>query len=397
MEKDVQDLLGFVPEGGLSAWRQAVEQHGGQSADPLLWRLRELEAAADGVPVELGGVRRGAVWGTDRISVTFDGWADGQRVVVRALRRGLHRDAVWLRRLEKATQHLPEVSVLSCGRFVPEPWPHVQCVLGGPSLADLLPIEDPPDSQVIARFLVGGLSGLKALHKEGLVHGGLTPQHLVLTDSGVRLAWLDALLETQREPSQDLAELGAAVAQLDPERLDPVGEVARALAEEPPPSVEFAEALLLRALGTNLAERRHALALRGRMLARAGDEARLLRAVRRLAESVPPPKGTYCLRAGHDAVMVVADSDGERVRGGPVAGLPARFLPTVWSRDGGLEPTGARVLLRAWASRNRGDEERRAAQALELGHTDEAAQDLCRWLSAQSRLRAVRLLLELSG
>jgi hypothetical protein len=397
LEDDLKLLLDELPEGGLSAWREAVEALASQAADPLLWRLRELEAATDGVPAQLGGVRRGAVWAVDRISVTFEGWADGERVVVRTLRRGLEQDPVWRRRLERAATHFPPSAVLAPSVFVPDPWPHVRCTLGGPSLADFLPAEDQPETSLLARFLSGGLAGLRALHDQGLVHGGLTPQHLVLNEGGVKLAWLDPQLEGVGAPSEDLAALGSAVAQLDPERRDPVGDLARGFAEDPPPNAELAEGLLLRTLAATLAGRRHSLALRGRMLSRAGDEARLLRAVRRLAESVPPPEGTYCLRQGHDAVMVVAESDGQRVRGGPVAGLPARFLPTVWSRDGGLEPTGARVLLRAWATRNRGDEDRRAEQAKELGHSDEQAQSLCRWLSAQSRLRAVRMLLELSG
>ena len=397
LQAQVRELLGELPEGGLSAWRAAVESLGDWRADALLWQLRELEAASEGVPVELGGVRRGSVWQADRISVTFEGWADGERVVLRALRRGLERDPVWRRRLERGASQLPGPEVLAPTAFVPEPWPHLRIPLRGPSLADLLPAEDHPDTRVLARFLAGGLAGLERLHGLGLVHGGVRPDHLILGEEGVRLAWLDPLIDASREPAQDLADLGAAVARLDPEGVDPVGDLARAMADEAPPNAAFASALLLRTLGAELAERRHRLALRGRMLRRAAEEARLLRAVRRLADSIPPPRGTFCLRAGHDAVLVVADCDGERVRGGPVAGLPARFLPTVWSRQSGLEPTGTRALLRAWATRQRGDEDRRAEQAAELGHDDEQAQGLCRWLSAQSRLRAVRMLLELSA
>jgi len=397
LEREVEELLGSLPEGGLSAWRAAVEALASPEADPLLWRLRELEAAGEGVPADLAGARRHAVWQFDRISVTFEGWVDGERVALRALRRGLERDPVWRRRLERGASHLPGPEVMAPTQFIGEPWPHLRVPLGGPSLADLLPAEDRPDTRVLARFLGGGLAGLCCLHARGLVHGDLGPEHLVMTCDGVRLAWLDPMLEEHREVSRDVAELGAAIAQLDPERVDPVGDLARALAEDPPPSAGMAEELLLRVLASELAERRHRLALRGRMMLRAGEEARLLRAVRRLGDSVAPPAGTFCLRAGHDAVIVVAESDGEKVRGGPVAGLPARFMPTVWSREGGLEPTGARALLRAWATRMRGDEERRQGQARDLGHSDEQAQDLCRFLSAQARLRAVRMLLELSG
>ena len=329
--------------------------------------------------------------------MSFEGWADGERVVLRALRRGLERDPVWRRRLERGASHLPGPQLLAPTAFVAEPWPHLRIPLRGPSLADLLPVEDRPDTLVLARFLAGGLAGLERLHDLGLVHGGVTPDHLVQGPDGVRLAWVDPLIDGPREPAQDLAELGATVAMLDPEGVDPVGDLARAMADEAPPNAVFASALLVRTLSAELAERRHRLAMRSRMLRRSAEEARLLRAVRRLEHSIPPPRGIFCLRAGHDQVLVVADCDGERIRGGPVAGLPARFLPTVWSRQGGLEPTGTRALLRAWATRQRGDEERRAVQAAALGHDDEQAQGLCRWLSAQSRLRSVRMLLELSA
>ena len=112
---------------------------------------------------------------------------------------------------------------------------------------------------------------------------------------------------------------------------------------------------------------------------------------------MPPPSGTVCLRAGHDAVITVAESDGTTVRGGPVAGLPARFLPIIYTRAAGMDPSGCRALLRAWATRTRGDEARRAALQDELGTSDETAAALCRWMAGQARLRAFRLLLERSA
>ena len=56
-----------------------------------------------------------------------------------------------------------------------------------------------------------------------------------------------------------------------------------------------------------------------------------------------------------------------------------------------------RALLRAWATRTRGDEARRAALQDELGTSDETAAALCRWMAGQARLRAFRLLLERSA
>ena len=108
------------------------------------------------------------------------------------------------------------------------------------------------------------------------------------------------------------------------------------------------------------------------------------------------PAGTVCLRAGQDSVLVVAESDGERVLGGGLAALPVRFLPEIWSPERGLDASASRMLLRSFATRRTGDEARRAEVQLELGATDEQADHLCRWLSAQARLRAAAKLLQLS-
>ena len=394
LEAALSALLDEVPDG-VSERRAAVEALG-QRGDPYLLALRELEAARDGLPGDLDGIRLGRFWAQDPISVTLEGWRDGERVAVRALRPALRNDPVWCRRLERSTQALPGPAVLAPTEFRRDVWPHVVIALPGPSLADLLPVEDAPDTRTIARTLGGGLAGLAALHEAGRVHGGVRPEHLVLTSDGVKLAWLDPVLPIERGARQDLADLGRAVAQLDPLGEDSVGALARGLAEGPPPTPQLAIELLGRTLGSELADRRHRVAMRRRLVARRSDEARLLRLAHRLADALPPPSGRWCLRAGRDAVMVLAESDGTTVKGGPVAGLDARYLPTVWGSDG-LDAVGARALMRAWATRMRGDDDKRADLQRQLGGQDDGAADLCAWLSCQARLRAVRLLLELGG
>jgi len=97
-----------------------------------------------------------------------------------------------------------------------------------------------------------------------------------------------------------------------------------------------------------------------------------------------------------DSVLVVAESDGQSVKGGGLAALPIRFLPEIWSAQRGLDASASRMLLRSYATRKTGDEERREEVQRELGALDSQADQLCRWLSAQARLRSATKLLELS-
>jgi len=392
---ELRTLLGEVPEG-LSDRREAVEALG-RRADPWLLALRELESTTLGLPPGLGGVRRGRIWAQDPITVTYEGWDGSGRVALRVLRPSVKDDPVWRRRLERSARTQPGEEVLAPERYVDEDWPHLVVPLPGPSLADLLPVEDPPDSGTVARFFAGGLAGLRCLHAQGLVHGGLRAAHLVQTRDGVKLAWLDPVLSRPRDACDDLADLGRTVARLDPDNVDEVASLARGLAEGPTPTAEMAEVLFVRTLGSVLADRRHRLAMRSRLVTRRGDEARLLQLAHRLQRATQPPVGKFCLRAGRDSVLVVAESDGTHIKGGPVASVDARFMPTVWSPERGLDAVAARALMRAWATRNRGDEDRRAELMSELTGTDPQADVLCRWLSCQARLRAVRMLLELAG
>ena len=369
-----------------------------QSIDPLLLALREREQAEASVPPTLGGIRRVTLAAHDAISTTWTGWemSSGSPALLRVLRPGCHKDPVWRRRMARGTRlalglrHVVPLRHQESGE-----WPHQWALVPGQALADLLPSEDPPDSLQIARYLGGGLLGLAELHARGLVHGRLTAHHVVLGPDGPRLLWLDPLLGEQADPRADLGALGEAVAELDPMEEDGIGDLARGLAHAPPPNVQMAIEMLIRRSAVVLTDKRHQLRMRSRKVSRHNGEARLLRAVRALGQALPPPAGRVCLRAGHDAVMVVAESVDNQVRGGAVAGLPARHLPVIWSQESGLDAASSRVLLRAFATRTGGDEERRAAVQQELGSTDVLASQICRWLSAQARLRATRRLLEL--
>ncbi len=392
-------------EQDATARREQLERQGEdasklQRLDPSLLLAREEELAHHALPSTLGGLRRRRLLDQDPISTTWECWelSTGHRAAIRVLRPSWCKDPVLRRRLVRGARlatglaHLAPVEWKEAGD-----WPHLKVHLGGPSLSDLLPAEDPPEPLQIAAYLAHGLMGLTSLHQRGLVHGTLGPHHLIHSPTGPILAWFDPFLRERGSPSQDIADLGAAVAQLDPDGMDPMGDIARSFAESPPPNAEIASEVLVRAAATWLVDTRHRLLMRSRQVHVRKGEARLLRAVSRLASSLPPPLGTVCLRAGHDAVVVVAESDGAEVTGGAVAGLPARHLPVIWSNLGGLDAAACRVLLRAFATRTGGDEKRRALLQSEVGGTDVLASQLCRWLSAQSRLRATRRLLELNG
>jgi hypothetical protein len=94
--------------------------------------------------------------------------------------------------------------------------------------------------------------------------------------------------------------------------------------------------------------------------------------------------------------MVIAESDAHTVRGGAAADPGGRFLPIVYTPEQGLDAQSARFLLRSWAMRGQGDEEQRREIQAVLQATDEAASQLTRWLSSMARLRAAKLLLEVS-
>jgi len=394
-----------LPEG-ISAQRAAVEaliQRAPelvQRADAALLALRELEQADQALPGVLDGVRRTHLVAHDPITTTWEGWdlSSGRRLRIRVLRPRWRRDPVWLRRLQRTAERVSEIPSLVPVRWRPDgEWPHLRVQVDGATLADHLPVEDRADSGRLAAFLGAGLMALDELHTQGLLHGAVTPLSLVWGADGARLVWLDPLRTDPCTPQQDLAALGAAVAQLDPDAQDPLGAMAHGLAELPPPSADLAELLLRRAMATALADRRHHLAVQARGVAKRGARARLLRATRALSSALAPPQGQVCLRAGHDPVLVVAESDGSAVRGGPVGGVPAAFLPHVWNQEDGLDASAARILLRAWATRARGDEARRAEIQDELGATDALAGGLCRWVSGQARLRALRMLMELGA
>jgi hypothetical protein len=373
-----------------------------QRDDLRLYELRALEITEESWPTRLPKLRRIRLICSDKLSTTWECWSNelSQRVLAKVIRPSISTDPVWRRRFARGaeilltTPHLNEVIP-----YLDEKWPHLVFPLSGLLLSDGYPEADSSvpvvESRLLAVSLMAGLNGLAELHAKGLVHGAVNRDCIVLERQSAKLVWIDPFGVTKRDQSSDIASLAESLTVLDPQASEPLGALVATWVDTPPPSVDMAKALFIRTLATHLTSSRHQLLLRSRMVNCKNGEARLLRAVKSLACSLAPPSGKFCLKADEDGLMVVAISDGQSVTGGGVASVPAKFIPTVYSPETGIDPSASRVLLRSWATRRSGDQTLRTRVMEELGGDDKRAEQLCIWLSAQARLRAARKLLEL--
>ncbi len=366
-----------------------------QQLDPYLLRLRAAELAAEGLPERIGGLRLSHLLAQDATTTTWLGWDEerGTQGAVRCGRPGWRRDPVLLRRLERGVRAASGVRGLVSMRYQAHgAWPHVAYELEGVILASLLPAEDPPDPLQLTRWLATGLETLRALHGRGLTIHGLAPKQLVLHPHRAQLLWLDPL-EGGAQPARDVADLARCLMLLEPDRRQPLVQLMEPWGNNPPASSEEACTLLQRALADHLAHRRHALALRHRSADRGSRAARLYAAAQDLQAALPPPAGRCVLRAGHDRVLSLVESDGATVRGGAAAGVPPHGLLPLYSTRRGLDAPAARTLLRAWARRGDGQEELRRSAQERWGGSDEDGERIVRWLRIASRLRRAQLTL----
>lgn len=388
----------MAPEQFLSAelylldpadWAAARARAESARDDAALLRFRALEVAGQELPPVIDGARRGRLLCADPLATTWEAWdtSRGTLALIRCIRPEWRKDAVMLRRLARAL-HSPDPP-----RWSPDgAWPHLRVDAPGALLLDRFPIDDAPDTAMLARVLGAGLAELARLHAGGLVHGGPILAHLVEGRDGPRLLWLDRFAP-EGGPARDLADLGRAVAALDPELRDPVALLAADWAIVPPPSAADGIRLLQRLLASTLLERRHRQEVASRRARRQLDQHRLGLLARRLAARVPPPVGRYCLRADRHGVLVLVESDGATVRGGAAADPDARFLPVIHDPERGLDAQATRAVLRAWARRDDGDREHREELNASFGASEAAASAMVRWLSASSRLRTLLRLL----
>lgn len=352
--------------------------------DLTLLALRELEQACAGLPPTIDGARRTRLLAADAIATTWEAWRsrDGARVLLRCLQPRWVADPVLRRRFARTA---------AADAHMDGDWPHLSLACPGSPVIDHLPVEDPPATSVLARLLAAGLQTLAPLHEAGVVHGGPIGALLVDGPDGARLAWLDGLAPG-RSTTDDLRALGAVIATLDPDGVDPVGLLARSWAVDPPPCAADGLTLLRHCLAAVLLDQRHRLVMASRRAGRRQRATRLAAATRALAATLGPPPGRACLRATSDGLLTIIDSDGRTVRGGVAARADTDQLPAVYSARTGLHPQAARSLMRAWATRSTGDEATRQAHQEQLGGTDQQADQLVRWLRAIAALRRASLL-----
>ena len=322
-------------------------------------------------PALLGTLRRRRRVHADSTSTTWEAWDTftGERLLLRVLRPDAIRPAVGLSRLP-----LPASPGEAEGDVR-----YVRTAPLGCSLADLLPLEGGPGAAWIARFALGVLDGLTAVHATGHGHGWIGPESVVATRAGWTLAWLGPVPDASAD--DDLRAVGLLVASVDP--FGPIGELVGGFAEEPPPSAADAARLVVHACAGLLARERHALAYRARALGKASRRAHLGVLAQRLAAARPPPVAAGVVRVDATGVALRVASDGTRVRAarGLVDGPHGEGFDVFG--PAGLDPVAARALLRAWAA----DSDQRSAEAeAELG-------GFFRWLAASSRLRVDRMLL----
>ena len=376
----------FPPDlNSITEARIAAEANGDDAA---LLELRELELAHAALPPIIDGVRRSRMLHCDAISTTWEGWSvsGGQRVFLRCIRPRWKTDPVMLRRMAKGTSE-------DASWHPAEDWPHLRTVLHGALLSDRFPVEDVASTERLARLLGEGLNALHTIHEKGIVHGGPLAPFLVETRTGLRLITMDPF-DATASPTENIRDLAAIVVSLDPLQDDPIALLAEEWTDSPPPSAKDGLKLLTRCLSGILLAERHRLSVAARSTHRLDRKTRLSRAIRSLSRLVPPPPGRVCVNVSNDGTLVVVDSDGETIRGGAVADpSEGRFLPLIYSPTQGLDAQSARYLLRSWAMRNRGDEEHRATIQQKLGSDDSRAEQLVRWMSAMTRLRAARLIL----
>ncbi len=361
-------------------------EHSGDDDQLLL--MRDLELAHQSLPPCIDGARRVRLLATDAISTTWEGWNldGGERVFLRCLRPRWRTDPVMSRRLSLDAQG--DVSWHADGD-----WPHLRAITRGGLLLDRFPIEDVSSTEQLARTLGFSLQALGRLHAQGRVHPGPLAAFMVERDRSIELVCMGAfsLLATPQDNIRSLAEIICA---LDPAETTPVTQLAEEWITAPPPTASDAVQILQKCLSGVLLSERHRLCVAGRSTARMDRAARLSRAIRSLSQHADPPIGKFCLRSGQDGVIVIAESDGEIVRGGATADLSeGRFLPIIYSKAQGLDAQSARFLMRSWAMRGDGDPDAQASHNETLGSRTSDAERLVRWLSAMARLRSATLIL----
>jgi len=369
----------MTPEA-LDAMLSAAQQPPLETPDQLADALDRLEAAAEAnpadaaiaaafdallrreavhhaLPPQVAGVRRDVLVRWSPWCSTWIGTAveDGRTVMVRAI----DADAS-PRRARQLAREVGRLGIRAHQGVAIVDLPGQP--LGRPRAAD-------PN---VARHLVHGLSALTARPP----CPGLSPRELRL--QGERLVPV-CLTVSDDDGSDAVSSLAHA---LLPDGEGPLHDLLRGLASHPPSPRDAAQ-LVVPALGRELTAMRHHLLARWTASAQGLRTERLATAVKRLAASLPPPRGRAAAGVDLEGQILAITSDEETVRFGP-----EHAMERVFSDDDGLDAPLARRVLRAQAAAPPNPQLSR-----QIGGHVAFNDAIGRWLAASLRLRTLSLLL----
>ncbi len=384
-EDDVARWLAGVP-GSWPTDPSASEKRAEELADDrpvdrglarLVRALHERTTAGDGLPPEIGGVRRETLVRWDDLTTTWEGrTVDGGAAMVRVCRPHAARDPVLRRLLLRDADALAEVApdlAVDDGAL-----PALVLPLAGPRLPD---DEEPvhAGNAPVARWLATAIAGLSRWELAGLGLPRLCRAELRRGDAGITVACLTPTDVDADATADNLALVATSLSGWE-DAEDPLSDRLGALALAPPGSALAAGGLVREAFAEELSGLRHGLVARWKAHLRESRHRRLLAVLDRMDAAVPAPQG-------RGAVGVDLDGNVTVLQSGP-AGIRWQD-ERVWTPDLGFDPATARRLLRARAAAPPN-----ARLNAQVGGTADAVEAITRWVAAGLQLRTVRLLLE---
>ncbi len=348
------------------------------SLDELLPAAHDLATAEDGLPSIIQGIRRVSLIRVDRWTTTWDGVQsrDGTLVRLRTLRIGFLRDPVvrrWLARQAALVEHArgndDETSF-----FTP--------VVGLP-LADFADADEHASPVVLARMLATALAAHARAASMGIRFPALEACEYIETSAGLQLGCLT--VSGGVSPSVQIRKLASHLQHWWNEGPQgPITSLLEGFQVFPPRDYTEAIDLTVAALSQQLADERHRLHHRSVKVRSDSRKFRLADLLSRLGSAIPAPAGRGAIGVDLEGRTTLVESDGRRISWGPLA-----ETTDIVSPEGALDVKVARHLLRARAAAPPN-----ARLQQEVGGSNLFVDQICQWISCQSHLRTLRLLLD---
>lgn len=375
------DASGPVPMAALEAKADA---------DPRDMSLRDAVIAAHGFltaeqglgPVVAGVLRERLVrW--DAWSTTWIGShaLSGGRTQVRVLRPWATRDPMLRRILARDARSLQglvegvRLDADGAAIVAPLPGPEAQPVPHGGHVG----------ADALVALVVRSIGHLLRWEQAGLGLDQLEAAELC--DAGDRLV---AITLTPQPPSDAATVLrliaGHVRAWWSEATEHPLADLLSGFDELPPRTIAEAADTCRAALASVLADTRHDILRRDRLLRQRDERTRLALAIHRLSAAIAPPRGRAAVGVGLDGRTLVVQNYDRVVLWGPVGERP----DVIWSEQEGIDPQLARRLLRVRGSAPVSERLNREVEG-NPAYVDRIA----RWAAGQLELRTLRMLLQL--